>query len=223
MSIRWIPVFFSVLSLSAASETLLYNVNWPSGLSLGEATLKADNLDSSAASRKFELVLEASIPGFAVRDEVRSLTKPDYCSLELTKKLKHGAKLREELTVFKPEEGFAERKTAKGGSAKIPVSGCPRDALAMIYYLRSELKQGRIPGGQSVFFGASYQLNFKYAGAMNVQLASGPEPADKLEVQIQGPASRHNIEIFFARDAERTPLIFKVPLPLGSFSMELQR
>lgn len=223
MTPRWILLPCLAVSLTAATETLRYNVNWPSGLSLGEATLSTDNFDGSASSRKFQLNLDASIPGFAVADEIISLTKPDYCVIQLDTKLKHGAKVRQEQTLFKPEEGIAERKTVKGGTTKIPMNGCGRDALGFIYYLRNELKQGRIPGSQTVYFGAAYQISFKYGGVSNVQLASGAEPADKLEVTIQGPASKHSIEVFVGRDALRTPLIFRVPLPLGAFTMELQR
>jgi len=223
MKSSWLILPCFALTLGAATETLRYNVNWPSGLSLGEAVLTTDNLDSSATHRKFQLNLDASIPGFAVVDEIISLTKPDYCAIQLDTKTKHGAKQRQERTLFKPEEGFAERKTVNGGTTKLPLNGCGRDALGFIYYLRNELKQGRIPGTQTIFFGATYQLSFKYAGASNVQLPSGPEQADKLEVLIQGPASKHSIEVFIGRDALRTPLIFRVPLPLGAFTMELQR
>jgi Protein of unknown function (DUF3108) len=211
------------LPLFGASETLRYNVNWPSGLSLGEATLSADNLDASAASRKLEFRLEASIPGFAVVDEVTSLTEPGYCSLRLTKKLKHGPRITHEVSEFKGSEGHIERKTEKGGSAKIPFNGCGHDALAMIYFLRNELRQGRIPSVSTVYFGSAYQVTFKYAGAVNAQLGSGSEPADKVEMTIQGPASKNQAEIWFGRDPMRTPLILRVPLLLGTFAMELQR
>lgn len=223
MSPRWILMPCLAFTLNAATETLRYNINWPSGLSLGEATLTTDNLDASAASRRFQFNLDASIPGFTVADEVISLAKPDYCSMQLDTKLKHGAKLRQERSLFKPEEGAIERQTMNGGKSKLPLNTCGRDALAFIYYLRSELKQGRIPGNQTIYFGAAYQLTFKYAGTSNVQLPSGPEPADKLEILIQGPASKTAIEVFYGRDPLRTPLLFRVPLPLGAFTMELQR
>lgn len=223
MSSRWFLIPCLVFSLNAATETLRYNVNWPSGLSLGEATLTTDNADASAAPRKFQLNLDAAIPGFAVADEVISLTKPDYCSIRLDTKLKHGSRLRQERTEFKPEEGYAERQTAKGGKSKLPLNACGRDALGFIYYLRNELKLGRIPGNQTIFFGSAYQLQFKYGGAVNVPLGSGAEPADKLDVMIVGPASKTAIEVFIGRDALRTPLLFRVPLPLGAFTMELQR
>ncbi len=223
MTPRWILLLLLAATLDGATETLRYNVNWPSGLSLGEATLTTDNIDASAASRKFELRLDASIPGFAVIDEITSLAKPDYCSIRLDTKLKHGSKIREERTEFKPEEGFAERQTMKGGKTKLPLNACGRDALTLIYYLRSELKQGRLPGAQTIYFGAAYQLSFKFGGSSNLQLGSGSEPADKLDIVIQGPASRHAIEVYFGRDPLRTPLIFRVPLPLGAFTMEIQR
>ena len=223
MSCRVIAFVFACLSMSGATETLRYNVNWPSGLSLGEASLITDNLDASAVTRKFELKLDASIPGFVVADEFRALAKADYCSIQLDKKLKHGARIAEERMDFKPEDGFVERKSAKGGSTKIPLNGCGRDALTLVYFLRSELKQGRLPGAQTVFFGASYQVTFKYLGATSVQLGSGSEPADRMQISIKGPASQNTVEIFFGRDALRTPLIFKVPLLLGTYSMELQR
>lgn len=208
---------------AAATETLQYTVNWPTGLSLGEAKMSSDNVGGASGARKLEFVLEASIPGFAVRDEVRSLVGADYCATELNLKLKHGAKVREEQMVFRPAEGTVERKTARGGTSKLPLQGCGRDALGMIYHLRSELQQGRIPAAQTVYFGAGYQVSFKYAGTMSIAVGGAKEPADKLEVTIQGPAARHLIEVYYGRDAARTPVLFRVPLVLGAFTMELQR
>jgi hypothetical protein len=40
---------------------------------------------------------------------------------------------------------------------------------------------------------------------------------------LKGPASEITFEMFFARDAARTPLVIRVPLTLGTFSMELAR
>jgi hypothetical protein len=124
---------------------------------------------------------------------------------------------------FKADEGHIERKTEKGGVTKLPFNGCGHDALAMIYYLRNELRQGRIPSAETVYFGAAYQVSFKYAGAVTAQLGSGPEAADKVELTITGPASKNRAEIWFGRDPLRTPLVLRVPLTLGTFSMELQR
>jgi hypothetical protein len=42
-------------------------------------------------------------------------------------------------------------------------------------------------------------------------------------VTVQGPASEITFEMFFARDAARTPLVIRVPLSPGMFSLELAR
>ena len=49
------------------------------------------------------------------------------------------------------------------------------------------------------------------------------EQADRVAVSVKGPASAINFEMFFARDAARTPLVIRVPFALGTFSMELVR
>ena len=184
----------------------------------------SDNADgSSAAFRKHEFRLEASVPGFSVLDEVKTLSKPDFCLIRLEKKLKHGTRLTDEVMEVLPDENTVERKTAKGGSTKIPVQGCVRDALTFIYYFRQEIKAGRVPAGQRVFFGSSYQVESKYLGAQSVSLPAGPEATDKFQIVIQGPVGKHSLEVFFGRDSERTPLLFRLPLILGTFSMELQR
>jgi hypothetical protein len=46
---------------------------------------------------------------------------------------------------------------------------------------------------------------------------------DHVLVSIKGPKSDATAEIFFARDAARTPLLVKVPLSLGTVSVELVR
>jgi hypothetical protein len=42
-------------------------------------------------------------------------------------------------------------------------------------------------------------------------------------VSSRGPASGIDFDVFFARDAARTPILVRVPLPLGALSMELAR
>jgi hypothetical protein len=47
--------------------------------------------------------------------------------------------------------------------------------------------------------------------------------ADRILATIKGPTSNLTVEIFFARDAARTPLLAHIPLTLGSFTVELIR
>jgi hypothetical protein len=40
---------------------------------------------------------------------------------------------------------------------------------------------------------------------------------------VKGPKADFAFDIFFARDAARTPLSVRIPLPLGVFSLDLVR
>jgi len=205
----------------AAEETLVYTVNWPSGLSLGESRMLARR----AGDRwDLEFVLEAAVPGFDVNDQYRSVAAADYCSLEFEKRLAHGKKKARERTSFDIQKGLATRETLDGGGkTEIPFSACARDGLAFLYHLRRELSQGRLPAVQNVFFGAQYRVSVQYAGSQTLRISEKPADADRLTVLLKGPASEHTVELFFARDAPRTLLMARLPLELGTFSMELVR
>lgn len=206
---------------AAEEETLNYTVNWPSGLSLGEASLRAR---PTGERWEFEFELDAAVPGYAVQDRYRSISRADLCAIELEKRLAHGARKGHERTSFDAERGVALRETlGGGGKSEIPAPGCPRDALAYLYHVRRELAQGRLPRPQEVFFGARYQVNLEYRGFQTVMVNEQPTQADRFDVAVKGPASRHSFELYFARDAARTPVLARITLPMGVFSLELVR
>lgn len=202
-------------------ETLTYTVNWPSGLSLGEATLRA----RPAGERwEFEFELDAAVPGYTVQDRHRSITRADFCGVELEKRFTHGTRKAHERTSFDAERGVALRETLGGGGrSEIPAPGCPRDALAYLYYVRRELAQGRLPRPQEVFFGARYQVSLEYRGFQTVVVNERPTQAERFAAHVKGPASQQSFEIYFARDSARTPVLVRLALPMGVFSMELVR
>lgn len=204
-----------------SDETLNYTVNWPSGLSLGEASLRARR---TGDRWELEFTLEAAVPGFAVHDHHRSIAGEGFCSHELEKRFQHGQKQGHERTSFDPERGAATRETlGGGGKSEIPAPPCPRDGLTFLYHLRRELAQGRLPPAQDVFFGARYRVSFQFAGYQTIRVNEVPAEAERLRVSLKGPASEHSFDMFFARDAVRTPLLVRAPFPLGVFSMELVR
>ena len=45
--------------------------------------------------------------------------------------------------------------------------------------------------------------------------------ADRIHATIKGPASEVAVDIFFAKDEGRTPVLARIPLPLGTFTVEL--
>lgn len=202
-------------------ETLDYAVNWPSGLSLGEARLQARR----AGDRfQFEFTLEAALPGSAVRDRYQAIAGPDWCSLELEKQFVHGQRKGHERTAFDPARRLATRETlGGGGKSELTVPACPKDALTFLFYLRRELGLGRLPPPQTVYFGAAYQLRLDYLGAETLRLGQERVETDRLAATIKGPAAEVRVEVFFARDAARTLVLARAPFPLGVFSMELVR
>ncbi len=204
-----------------AEESLNYSVNWPSGLSLGEASLRSRRVGDRW---ELEFRLEAAVPGFEVSDHHRSIAAEEFCSLELEKQFRHGKRTAEERTTFDAQRSLAVRETLRGGGkSEMPAPPCARDALAFLYYLRRELAHGRLPPAQEIFFGARYRVSLQYAGARTVLVNEAPMQAEGLRVSLKGPASEHEIELFFARDAVRTPLLVRATLPLGTFTMELVR
>jgi len=90
-------------------------------------------------------------------------------------------------------------------------------------YTRREMGQGRVPKSQRVLFGSMYDTQLVYTGTENVQNGGKTEVTDKVVCTLKGPKSNVQIEILFARDAARTPLVMRLPLAIGSFSLELVR
>jgi hypothetical protein len=204
-------------------ESLHYNVNWPSGLSLGEATFTAHH---KAGAWDLAMTLDAGVPGFAVVDKIRSSVTDGLCSLELERDIGHGARKTRETTTFDQKKGEATRTTVfplGGGTSTLSFAGCPRDAMAFLYFARRELGQGRVAPPQQVFFGSAYSVRMDYTGAQTITASDKPSVTDRLVVNVKGPKSSFSLEMFFARDAARTPLLIRVPLSEGTFSMELVR
>lgn len=208
------------------NEQLRYNINWPSGLSLGEAELSSSRpkVAADAAPRlHLEFSLDAAIPGFAVSDRYRSEISPEFCSVEFRKTAAHGKKKTDEKTTFDPQSDTATRQTAGGGKSELKTSSCARDALAFLYYVRRELSQGRVTAPQTVLFGAPYEVRMEFAGTQTIRIADNRVEADRFTASVKGAASEISFEIFFLKDAARTPALVRVPLALGTFTMELVR
>jgi hypothetical protein len=83
--------------------------------------------------------------------------------------------------------------------------------------------QGRVPPAGKVFFGSGYDVKTVYTGAQDIQVAGKPAVTDHVNVSVKGPASDFTFEIFYARDAARTPLLIKIPVSVGTVSLELVR
>lgn len=210
-----------VCVVSANAESLRYSINWASGLSLGEASLRADK---GKDAWDFEVTMDASIPGFALRDDYRSAATLDLCSLELDKTFTHGTKRADEKITFDQQNHTATRQTQNGGGkTDVSIPTCAKDALTFMQFARNELAQGRLAPQQAVVFGALYNVRIEYTGPQKIKVGDQMTDADRILATIKGPTTDLTVEIFFARDAARTPVLARIPLSLGSFTVELIR
>jgi hypothetical protein len=205
---------------TSKAESLKYNVNWPSGLSLGEAILTAAPSDTLL---NFAFQMDASVPGFAVSESVDSRATQEYCSVLLYKRGIRGSRKLDERTEFDRTKSSAARQTEGGGKSQLSTSPCAKDALTFLYFLRRELAAGRLPAQQKVYYGGAYAVSVKFVGMERVVVGDEATEAEKITATIKGPASEFTADLFFAKDATRTPLLVHVPLKVGKFSLELIR
>jgi hypothetical protein len=203
-------------------ESLAYKISGPKGVGLGETRLQAKHSESGWA---FELKADAGLPGFAIKDVYSSHTNADFCSTDFARQFEHGSHKGREEEAIDRSQGSVTRTTIGGGGGKseFPISDCMKDALTMIYYTRRELGQGRVPPSQQILMGGLYDVRLVYTGAQTIQSGGNSVVTDKVVCSIKGPASTFEFEMYFARDPARTPLLIRLPLPVGSISMELNR
>ena len=200
-------------------EVLVYEITWPSGLSLGEARFRAKATQSGWS---FEQDISASLPTMEILDEYRAQADTNLCSTELEKKVKHGNTKYEESIGYDQGAHRAKRRTLSGGGeSEIAIPPCVRDGLTYLYFLRRELASGSIPPPDDVNFGAQYQVVISYAQSLDVESRGETVRADRILAELDGPASHRSIEMLVAQDAARNPLIIRIPFDLGTFSLKL--
>ena len=200
-------------------QTLRYAVKGPGGVSVGEAQLLASR---SGDRWSFAFSLDATVAGFTISDSYQSLAGGDFCSVELVKQFTHGTRKGAERTTF--NSPMATRETlGGGGKSQFAVPACAHDALAFLFFLRRELAESRRPASALVYFGAPYRLAMEYGTQEKIPMDGRPTDADRITVSVQGPVARSTFQVWFLRDAARTPVRVVVPLPAGNFSLELQR
>ncbi len=165
------------------------------------------------------------MPGFAIRDRYASSAGPEICSAKLEKTVSRGSHKSEEKVTFDQEQHTITRATQPegegGGKSEASVSPCARDALAYLQFVRQELAQGRLVPQQPVVLGSLYNVRLEFAGTETLKKLGQPVEADHIHATIKGPASDLGVDVFFAKDEVRTPVLARIPLPLGTFTVEL--
>jgi hypothetical protein len=221
-------VLLCVISASAAGPTgfpftdedLSYTITSPGKASLGEAHLRARH---SGTSWNFEFIVDAGIPGYKVTNNYRAEAGSDFCTASFDRRTTQGARKTEENETVDHGRGMVSRVTKEGGQSELQVPDCVKDALTYLFYAREEMGQGRVPGGQKILFGGLYEISSTYTGAPMIPMNGSQVQTDELSCTVKGPSTSVTFEMYFARDAARTPLLIKLPLAMGTFSMELTR
>jgi len=205
-------------------ESLDYSINWPSGLSLGEAHWKAHNAGTAQAPVwDFGFDLDAHVPAYGLTDSYHSKASASYCTEKLTKEMQHGSKQTGEAETVDSKTLTATRTPLTGdGVSSFTVTDCMHDALAYLFFARRELVSGRIPAPQTILFGAKYDVKLTALGSQKIRAGDKSYDTDKYGCHVQGPASSLDLEIYFARDAARTPVLVRIPMAMGAFSVELE-
>jgi hypothetical protein len=207
------------------NETLRYRVNVPGGSSVGEVTLTAHKAGDSGWD--FDMTTTVGIPVVPISDTYKSSAAGvDLCSSTLRREISHGTKTVTEKTEFDQTANQAHRETlvpAGGGKSELSLPTCGRDALTFLYFARREMGQGRVAPAGTVFFGSGYEVKMVYTGAMDVPVAGKPVVTDHVNVSVKGPASDLTFEVFYARNAARTPLQVKIPVSAGTVTLDLVR
>ncbi|MGB7762804.1 MAG: DUF3108 domain-containing protein [Bryobacteraceae bacterium] len=204
-------------------ESLRYNLSWQSGVSLGEAQFTAHR---SAVGWNLDVTAKAGVPGFALADQFHSAVDPGLCSQEFERDLTQAGKRTDDKTNLDQRAGSATRTTlfpVGGGKTDFGIPACARDAAAFVYYARVELGQGRVPAPQQVYFGQAYSVTLAYTGPEDIASGGKSATTDRIHATVKGPKADFVCDIFFARDAARTPLSIRIPLAPGVFSLDLVR
>jgi hypothetical protein len=142
----------------------------------------------------------------------------------MEKNFTHGNKKADEKITFDQQNHTASRETQNGGGkSDVSIPSCGKDALTFMQFARNELAQGRLLPQQAVIFGAAYNVRIEYTGAQRIKYGDQTADADRIVATIKGPTTDLTVEIFFAKDAARTPLLARIPLTLGTFTVELIR
>jgi hypothetical protein len=205
------------------NETLHYTMNWQSGLPVGDVYFAARK---AGGGWSFEVAGNAGVPGFAIDDRYRSTTTAELCSTSLERETDHAGRKGRERSTFDQRAGAGQRVTllpVGGGQSDFFIGTCARDALAYSYFARLELGQGRVPASAQTYLGAAYATGMVYNGAQDIAVGGRNVTTDRLTVSVKGPKADFRFEAFYARDPARTPLQIRVPLSMGTFTLDLVR
>ena len=235
---NWLPALLLLLgcplSLEAQSassswpplvsgEKLTFNLIWPSGISLGEATLTAAR---AGAEIHLEASVVADLPQYHAGYTFTSVADDRLCSLRFRETLREGRNTRETLYEF-DQTKHTVRRTKNGQTTENAVPDCARDPLALLYHFRQQLASRQVPIGTAeatgaFYLGEDYVARYEAVTPEAVKLGSKSWEGDRFMIRVQGSDGERSFEIWIRPEPSRAPVAVRVQFSLGTLSAELQ-
>lgn len=199
-------------------EKLLAEILWPSGVSMGEATLEARSLQDRI---HLTAHVEVALPQGRLLYRYSSTATAGLCSLEFRRSSQRSGKFWEEITRFDPETGMAS--VTRDGHTREAASGkCPRDPLTYLYYYRAQAAAGKRPTTETLFLNGALPLRIESNRRESVKVNRIERQGERYRITFPSAAGEGNVEIWLDGATRQTPIAVRLPLPLATFSAELR-
>lgn len=200
-------------------ESLTYRFLWPSGVTLGEAVLRAS---FSGEELHLQLTVEADLPQYNISHSSSSVaTREGICSLRFQTETSAGPKTSAESIEFDQSAHLA-RRTLENQTTSASIPECARDPLAFLYYFRSQLAAGTTLDSGTFHFGSNYSVQIKAEGPETVEAGGRQWSSRKYVVTYRGPNSGKTFELWISTEPSRKPVRVRVSYPLAVFSAEIE-
>jgi uncharacterized protein DUF3108 len=202
---------------------LSFNLIWPSGITLGEATLTASRAGKQI---HLEASVVADIPQYHVGYTFASDADENLCSIRFSETLREGRSTRE--TTFDFDQAkHVVRRTRGGRTTESPIPDCARDPVALLYHFRRQLAAGLLKVGTpeatgEFYLGDNYTVHYDAIAAESVKVGSKTPGGDRFLIRVQDHGEERSFEVWIRTDASRAPVAVRVPLSLGTLAAELE-
>ena len=207
----------------ASGEKLIYNLLWPSGISLGEAVLQASPAGSEI---HLEATVVADLPQHHVVYTFSSVATEQLCSVRFRQRLREGSNSVDESYEF-DQKNHKVRRVQNGRASESPIPECARDPLTLLYAFRQQLAFRQLAIGTpeavgAFYLGGDFSVRYEAVTPEEVQLGSKKWDGDRFLITARGPHGEQSMEVWIRPDTARAPVAVKIPFPLARFSAELE-
>jgi hypothetical protein len=199
-------------------EKLVFEIFWPSGVSMGEATLEAKSIKDNLY---FWAVAEVGLPQGRILYKYSSIASSDLCSREYRQSVERPGKFWEEITKFDADAGKAT-VSRDGRSREVTAAKCSRDPLALLYYYRAQAGVGKSASSETLFLGAPLSLKIEAKGKEQIKIKQTQRRGDHYIIMYPSASGDRSLELWLSDSPAQTPIAVRLPLPLATFSAELR-